>query len=54
MLPKALGIWERAWNSCPDWPTDEAFAQDFDRYYSIIKTVEMPRWEAEGYQYKTR
>ena len=54
MLPKALGIWERAWNSCPDWPTDEAFAQDFDRYYSIIKAVEMPRWEAAGYEYKKR
>lgn len=54
MLPKALGIWERAWNSCPDWPTDEAFAQDFDRYYSIIKAVEMPRWEAAGYDYKKR
>lgn len=52
MLPKALGIWERAWNSRPDWPTDEAFAADFDRFYSIVKKVEMPRWEAAGYTYR--
>ena len=54
MLPKALGIWERAWNSRPDWPTDEAFAADFDRFYSIVKAVEMPRWEAAGYAYRKK
>lgn len=54
MLPKALGIWERAWNSRPDWPTDEAFAADFDRFYSIVKAVEMPRWEAQGYVYRKK
>ena len=52
MLPKALGIWERAWNSCPQWPTDAAFQEDFDRFYSIIKAVEMPRWEDQGYVYR--
>lgn len=54
MLPKALGIWERAWNAAPSWPTDEAFAEDFDRFYSIVKHAEMPRWEAAGYKFKKR
>ena len=54
MLPKALGIWERAWNSRPDWPTDEAFKADFDRFYSIVKAVEMPRWDAQGFAYRKK
>ena len=54
MLPKALGIWERAWNSRPDWPTDEAFKADFDRFYSIVKAVEMPRWDAQGFTYRKK
>ena len=54
MLPKALGIWERAWNADVDWPADEAFATDFDRFYSIVKAVEMPLWEAQGYKFKKR
>ena len=54
MLPKAVGIWERAWNAAPSWPTEQDFAEDFDRFYSIVKAVEMPRWEAAGYKYKNR
>lgn len=54
MLPKALGVWERAWNTSPDWPTDEAFAADFNRFYSIIVHREMPAWDAKGYRYKKR
>ena len=26
MLPKAVGIWERAWNAAPSWPTEQDFA----------------------------
>ncbi|MBQ9194673.1 MAG: family 20 glycosylhydrolase [Bacteroidales bacterium] len=54
MLPKALGIWERAWNSHPDWPTEEAFKADFDRFYSIVSAREMPLWDRAGYCYKKR
>jgi hexosaminidase len=54
MLPKAVGIWERAWNAAPDWPTDEAFAADFNRFYSILVKKEMPAWSAAGYTYKQR
>ncbi|MCR5708861.1 MAG: beta-N-acetylhexosaminidase [Bacteroidales bacterium] len=54
MLPKAVGIWERAWNASPDWPTDEAFASDFNRFYSILVRKEMPCWDAKGYRYKKR
>ena len=54
MLPKAVGLWERAWNASPDWPTDEAFAADFNRFYSILVKKEMPAWERAGYRYKKR
>ena len=54
MLPKALGVWERAWNASPDWPTDQAFEQDFDQFYSIIVAREMPWWDARGFCYKKR
>ena len=54
MLPKALGIWERAWNSRPSWPTEQAFREDFDRFYSIVAAREMPLWEQAGYCYKKR
>ena len=46
--PKAVGIWERGWNSTPDWPTDEAFAADFNRFYSILVKKEMPAWDKAG------
>ena len=54
MLPKAVGIWERAWNAAPDWPTDEAFAADFNRFYSILVKKEMPAWARAGYRCKKR
>ena len=54
MLPKAVGIWERGWNASPDWPTDEAFATDFNRFYSILVKKEMPAWDKAGYCYKKR
>lgn len=54
ILPKALGVFERGWNSSPCWPTDEAFFEDFDKFYSIISAHEMPWWKEAGYNYKER
>jgi hexosaminidase len=54
MLPKALGVVERAWNAKPNWPSNEAFANDFDRFYSIVNAKEKPLWEQKGYLYKRR
>ena len=45
MLPKALGIAERGWNSQTD---------DFNRFYNIIVAREMPIWEKKGYTFKKR
>ena len=47
MLPKALGVAERAWNACPD-------STNYERFYSIIVTREMPVWERKGYVFKKR
>ena len=47
MLPKALGVAERAWNACPD-------STSFERFYSIIVTREMPVWKRKGYVFKER
>jgi hexosaminidase len=47
MLPKALGVAERAWNTCPD-------STNFERFYSIIVACEMPVWERKGYVFKER
>lgn len=47
MLPKALGVAERAWNASPD-------SVDFERFYSIIVEWEMPAWEREGFVFKKR
>ena len=54
MLPKALGVAERAWNTKTDWPTKTDFTTDFDRFYSIIVTREMPLWEKDGYVFRKR
>ena len=54
MLPKALGIAERAWNAHPKWPSEEAFDSDFSRFYNIVVTREMPVWEIKGYTFKKR
>ena len=47
MLPKALGVAERAWNTSSD-------SMDFDRFYSIIVAKEMPIWNMQGFVYKKR
>ena len=54
MLPKALGVVERAWNAYPDWPSNEAFPTDFDRFYSIVNAKEKPLYEQKGYVFKKR
>jgi len=50
MLPKALGVVERAWNAYTS-STSEA---DFDRFNSIVNAKEKPLWEQKGYAYKKR
>ena len=47
MLPKALGVAERAWNTYFD-------STDFERFYGIIVAKEMPVWEKKGWVYKKR
>ena len=47
MLPKALGVAERAWNASPD-------ATGFELFYSIIVAREMPDWEKKGLVFKKR
>ena len=54
MLPKALGVAERGWNAHPDWPDEFAFNTDFERFYGLILTREMPQWEQRGWKYKKR
>ena len=46
LLPKMLGVAERAWNAKAD--------ADFNRFNSIIKAREIPAWEQAGYNYKRR
>ena len=54
MLPKGLGVAERAWNAHPDWSIESGFDADFDQFYSIIVTREMPLWEKAGHAFKKR
>ena len=46
MLPKALGVAERAWNT--------ASPGDFNQFYSIIVEREMPVWLQNNFKYKKR
>ena len=52
MLPKGLGVAERAWNAHPEWPAEESFSADFERFYSIVVAREMPAWERNGLMFK--
>ena len=45
MLPKALGVAERAWNAAFD-------SAGFERFYGIIFSKEMPIWEKRGWKYR--
>ena len=46
MLPKALGVAERAWNAEP--------TTSFEQFYSIIVAREMPDWKEKGLVFKKR
>lgn len=48
MLPKALGVVERAWNA--NIPT--VSETDFNRFNSIVTTKEKPLWKQKGYRFK--
>ena len=52
MLPKGLGVAERAWNAHSEWPAEESFSADFERFYSIVVSKEMPVWERDGLMFK--
>ena len=54
MLPKALGIWERAWDPGKFDKSEKELREDFNQFYSIIKKKEMPAWDAQGLNYKKR
>lgn len=54
MLPKALGIWERAWTPGKFDESEKELREDFNQFYSIIKKKEMPAWDAQGLNYKKR
>lgn len=56
IFPKALGLFERGWNSKPAWAgtrtsDDPEFTAAFDKFYSIIVDHEMPYYESEGVSY---
>jgi hypothetical protein len=46
LFPKALGAFERAWNTRPEWSKKaedkETFVESFNRFYSIILDREIP------------
>ena len=48
MLPKGLGVAERAWNAYPNWPSEESFEADFKRFCDIIMAVEWPEWQKKN------
>ena len=52
MLPKALGVAERGWNTAAAHASQEAIDTAFNRFYNIIVKREMPVWEQKGYVYK--
>ena len=54
MLPKALGVWERAWSGQGTWKSEGDFQKEFNEFYSIIVKKEMPAWDANGLNYKKR
>ena len=54
MLPKVLGVSERAWNNHPGWLTETDLTADFERFYSIVVSKEMPAWDRKGFVYRKR
>ncbi len=54
IFPKAIGAFERGWNSRPCWPDDDAFAADWDKFYSILAQKEFPVYKEKGIKFKER
>ena len=54
MLPKVLGVSERAWNTHPSWLNETDLTADFVRFYSIVVSKEMPAWDRKGFVYRKR
>lgn len=50
MLPKALGVAERAWNAS----YDSVSGVSFDRFINIVNTIEKPLWEQKGLVYRRK
>ena len=50
MLPKALGVVERAWNASNDSVSEASF----DRFINIVNTIEKPLWEQKGLVYRKK
>jgi hexosaminidase len=50
MLPKALGVAERAWNAHADGASETAF----ERFYGIVVARERPVWEQKGYAFRKK
>ena len=54
MLPKVLGVSERAWNTYSSWLNETDLTSDFERFYSIVVSKEMPTWDRKGFVYRKR
>lgn len=54
MLPKALGVVERAWNAYPEWSTPQAADSAYLHFLGIIDTKEKPLWDAQGLFYRKK
>ncbi|MBQ3709825.1 MAG: family 20 glycosylhydrolase [Bacteroidales bacterium] len=52
MLPKALGVAERAWNAYPNWSTEADFKTDFERFQEIICSREVLFWKQKNLNYR--
>lgn len=52
MLPKALGVVERAWNAHVDWPSEVEIETSFEHFHGIVVSHEMPIWEGKGYVFR--
>ena len=50
VLPKALGVAERAWNAS----NDSVSGVSFDRFINIVNTIEKPLWEQKGLVYRKK
>lgn len=57
MFPKAYGLFDRAWNACPEWDepshrSDEELQAAFDAFYSTIVKYELPWLDSKNIKYR--